>query len=231
MSYINIIGWIASVLTAIIGLPLVINTFLAKKPPKVSLFSWWIYYLGILGFAFFGLVINDLPIVITQIFCGLTTFIFLVQNYIFRLKTTKKLHSNIAFLALSSIVYFLILLTGILFATKLISFSKIISAATYIVIFAGFCVNIAFLPQTLLGIKQKTIKFIPLTFLINLLLLNFAWVIYDFLRLVVEKESSYIPALIFQIIGFLIASLQLFAYFYQLGQQRKINKTFKINWI
>ncbi|MXR13422.1 hypothetical protein DR085_00815 [Mycoplasma flocculare] len=231
MLYIEIIGYIAAFLTAIVGLPLVINTFKTKIPPKVSLLSWWIYYIGILAFALLGLALNDFPLIITQVFCGLITITFLVQYYTFLIKKSEKTQANLAFIGLGIIIYFLILLTLIFYFAKTIPAGKMAPGATYIGIIAGFCVNIAFLPQTLLGIKQKTIKFIPLTFLLNLTLLNIFWIIYEFLKLLVEENSNYLSALIFQIIGFIIAVSQLFVYFYQLSQQRKIEKTFKINWI
>ncbi|VEU71766.1 Uncharacterised protein [Mesomycoplasma ovipneumoniae] len=227
MAYITIIGWIAASLTSIIGLPLVINTFLAKKPPKVSLLSWWIYYLGIFGFALLGFAIRDLQVFIPQVFSGLSTFIFLAQIYIFKAKTTRRQIINFSFLSFALTVFLLILLLGIFFAAK-ISLGNLASYAKYLGIFAGFCVNIAFLPQTLLGIKNKTTKFIPLTFLLNLFLLNFAWLIYFFLQFVIEKNDVYLPSFIFQIIGFLISTIQLVAYFYQIKQQKK---PFKINWI
>ncbi|WP_337899392.1 hypothetical protein [Mesomycoplasma ovipneumoniae] len=227
MTYITIIGWIAASLTSIIGLPLVINTFSAKKPPKVSLLSWWIYYLGIFGFALLGFAIRDLQLFIPQIFSGLLTFIFLAQVYTFKAKTTRKQLINFSFLSLALSVFLLILLLGIFFWAK-ISLGNLASYALYLGIFAGFCVNIAFLPQTLLGIKNKTTKFIPLTFLLNLFLLNFAWLIYFFLLLVIEKNDAYLSSFIFQIIGFLVSAVQLVVYFYQIKQQKK---PFKINWI
>ncbi|WP_044286157.1 hypothetical protein [Mesomycoplasma ovipneumoniae] len=227
MTYITIIGWIAASLTSIIGLPLVINTFLAKKPPKVSLLSWWIYYLGIFGFALLGFAIRDLQLFIPQVFSGLLTFIFLAQVYTFKAKTTRKQLINFTFLSWALLVFLLILLLGIFFWVK-ISLGNLASYALYLGIFAGFCVNIAFLPQTLLGIKNKTTKFIPLTFLLNLFLLNFAWLIYFFLLLVIEKNDAYLSSFIFQIIGFLVSAVQLVVYFYQIKQQKK---PFKINWI
>ncbi|MCN0158152.1 hypothetical protein [Mesomycoplasma ovipneumoniae] len=227
MTYITIIGWIAASLTSIIGLPLVINTFLAKKPPKVSLLSWWIYYLGIFGFALLGFAIRDLQLFIPQVFSGLLTFIFLAQVYTFKAKTTRKQLINFTFLSWALTVFLLILLLGIFFWAK-ISLGNLASYALYLGIFAGFCVNIAFLPQTLLGIKNKTTKFIPLTFLLNLFLLNFAWLIYFFLLLVIEKNDAYLSSFIFQIIGFLVSAVQLVVYFYQIKQQKK---PFKINWI
>ncbi|WP_341517387.1 hypothetical protein [Mesomycoplasma ovipneumoniae] len=227
MTYITIIGWIAASLTSIIGLPLVINTFLAKKPPKVSLLSWWIYYLGIFGFALLGFAIRDLQLFIPQIFSGLLTFIFLAQVYTFKAKTTRKQLINFTFLSWALTVFLLILLLGIFFCAK-ISLGNLASYALYLGIFAGFCVNIAFLPQTLLGIKNKTTKFIPLTFLLNLFLLNFTWLIYFFLLLVIEKNDAYLSSFIFQIIGFLVSAVQLVVYFYQIKQQKK---PFKINWI
>ncbi|MFU0909498.1 hypothetical protein [Mesomycoplasma ovipneumoniae] len=227
MTYITIIGWIAASLTSIIGLPLVINTFLAKKPPKVSLLSWWIYYLGIFGFALLGFAIRDLQLFIPQVFSGLLTFIFLAQVYTFKAKTTRKQLINFTFLSWALLVFLLILLLGIFFWAK-ISLGNLASYVLYLGIFAGFCVNIAFLPQTLLGIKNKTTKFIPLTFLLNLFLLNFAWLIYFFLLLVIEKNDAYLSSFIFQIIGFLVSAVQLVVYFYQFKQQKK---PFKINWI
>ncbi|WP_341515528.1 hypothetical protein [Mesomycoplasma ovipneumoniae] len=217
MTYITIIGWIAASLTSIIGLPLVINTFLAKKPPKVSLLSWWIYYLGIFGFALLGFAIRDLQLFIPQVFSGLLTFIFLAQVYTFKAKTTRKQLINFTFLSWALLVFLLILLLGIFFWVK-ISLGNLASYALYLGIFAGFCVNIAFLPQTLLGIKNKTTKFIPLTFLLNLFLLNFAWLIYFFLLLVIEKNDAYLSSFIFQIIGFLVSAVQLVVYFYQIKQ-------------
>ncbi|WP_337895536.1 hypothetical protein [Mesomycoplasma ovipneumoniae] len=118
MTYITIIGWIAASLTSIIGLPLVINTFLAKKPPKVSLLSWWIYYLGIFGFALLGFAIRDLQLFIPQVFSGLLTFIFLAQVYTFKAKTTRKQLINFTFLSWALTVFLLILLLGIFFWSK-----------------------------------------------------------------------------------------------------------------
>ncbi|QLG43554.1 hypothetical protein [Mesomycoplasma hyopneumoniae] len=231
MHYIDIIGYIASFFTAIVGLPLVINTFIAKQPPKTSLLSWWIYYIGIFFFTLLGLALYDLPLFITQVFCGLITLVFLIQVYTYKLKTEKKKGENLAFIGAGILVYLVILLLFIFYLAEIVPAGQIISAASYLGIIAGFCVNFAFLPQTILGIKQKTIKFIPLTFLVNLATLNIFWIIYEFLQILVNNDNNWLTALIFQIIGLAIATIQILVFFFQLIQQRKTEANFKINWI
>ncbi|MBG0730860.1 hypothetical protein [Mycoplasma sp. 'Moose RK'] len=226
MIFIDIIGWIATILTGTIGLPLVSNTFITKKPPKVSHLSWWIYYFGIFSFAFFGLAVSDLKMIITQVLSGLTTVIFLLQVYFFALKS--RFSQNIIFIVLALLIYAGVLLAGILHVTNVFAQKQLLPASKYLGIISGFCVNIAFLPQTFNGIRQKTLVFIPIFFIINLFLLNLSWVIYESLSL--SSKPDLLTALIFQSIGLLIATIQMIAYFYQIYFIKSKNQPVKINW-
>lgn len=67
MNIIRLIGLVAGVLTTISFLPQVIKTWKEKKTKDISLAMYSIFCLGIFLWVIYGFLINDLPVIATNI--------------------------------------------------------------------------------------------------------------------------------------------------------------------
>ncbi|WP_434336719.1 hypothetical protein [Mesomycoplasma conjunctivae] len=221
---IDVIGWFATVLTAIVGIPMVVDTFRNKKVNHVPILSWWIYYLGIFFYAVFGLLQRSNQIIFTQLFSGLTTTIFISQFSIYK---NANRQISVAAKFSSLITAFLVFASIVAIAIAHFSVKNISSNGVDIVaLLAGLFIGVAFLPQTILGIKNKTLFNIPIFFIVDLVIFNSLWDIFYLLQLGVIPVS----AIVLQSIGLAIAVIQMTFYFIQLFD-KKVNPKLKIVWI
>ena len=84
--YIQLIGIGAGVLTSLSMLPQVIKTFKEKKAEELSLVMILALICGIGGWIWYGILRNDLPIIVTNCFSFLVNIILLF----FRIKYAEK---------------------------------------------------------------------------------------------------------------------------------------------
>lgn len=230
-SIIQVIGYIASFTTAILGIPMVVNTYKNREIKSASIISWWIYFIGVFLYLIVGWQSktkdNDpTPIVITELFNGIITFLFVIL-FSFYLKS-RKISKEFKF---ANIVFSIAMITAIIasvilyFVGQEIKVSKI--GANVLSVLAASFINFAFLPQTIITIKQKKLIHMPFFFVHDLTLLNILWLV--FLGANIDTPG-FIALLVLQIFGLLISLVQGVFYYIQVFD-KKLNPSRKIVWI
>lgn len=223
---IQAIGYLASFTTAILGIPMVVNTYKNREIKSASIISWWIYFIGVFLYLIVGWHSKQTPIVITELFNGIITFLFVIL-FSFYLKS-RKISKEFKF---ANIVFSLVMITAIIaivilyFVVPPIKVSKI--GANVLSILAASFINFAFLPQTIITIKQKKLIHMPFFFVHDLTLLNILWLVFLGAHI---NEDGFIPLVALQVLGLLISLVQGVFYYIQVFD-KKLNPSRKIVWI
>ena len=75
------IGLIAGVLTSIASLPQIIKIIKEKDAQNVSPFMFFVLLLGNFTWCYYGFLLKDIPILVTNAFAVLLDIIMIVLNY------------------------------------------------------------------------------------------------------------------------------------------------------
>jgi len=78
MNFVIFIGLIAALLTTISFLPQIIKTLKTKKTDDISLFMYILLSTGVFLWVVYGLITNDLPVILANAITFLFTLIMLV---------------------------------------------------------------------------------------------------------------------------------------------------------
>ncbi|MEM6522365.1 MAG: SemiSWEET transporter [Bacteroidota bacterium] len=83
MNNIQLIGLLAGILTSISFLPQVIKTWKTKSADDLSLNMFLLFTTGITLWLIYGLIINDLPIILANVFtlCSSGTILYFKLRY------------------------------------------------------------------------------------------------------------------------------------------------------
>ncbi|PAK20980.1 hypothetical protein CJJ23_04535 [Mycoplasmopsis agassizii] len=234
----NVIAWIASISVAITGLPQLVNVLRNKKAEKVNMYSWWLFATAIILFSTWGLMLDSggqqliIAELIAMIITAMTMFAFLHYRKDKVISFKAKLGQQIA-LSIYLIIIFAWTIWFFAVGQKPFADSEAKTAVSSVFANLGPIFSmVAFLPQTIMGIRKKTLYFIPLSFLINLIGFNVLWVLTFALRIQSVKigllpESLLVPYILgtlWQSINLAIALIQ--TTFYGIQIQKK-----KIIWI
>lgn len=225
-STIQAIGWLASFTTAILGIPMVVNTYKNREIKSASIISWWIYFIGVFLYLIVGWQSHTNQIVITELFNGIITFLFVIlfSFYLRSRKISKEFKfANIVF-SLAMIIT-IIAIVILHFVGVKITVSE--AGASVLSILAASFINFAFLPQTIIVIKQKKLIHMPFFFVHDLTLLNILWLV--FLGANIDLPG-FKALLALQVLGLLISLVQGVFYYIQVFD-KKINPSRKIVWI
>ncbi|AHH45217.1 hypothetical protein [Mesomycoplasma bovoculi] len=225
-STIQAIGWLASFTTAILGIPMVVNTYKNREIKSASIISWWIYFIGVFLYLIVGWQSKTDQIVITELFNGIITFLFVIL-FSFYLKS-RKISKEFKF---ANIVFSLAMITTII-AIVILHFAGVTitipdAGAEVLSILAASFINFAFLPQTIIVIKQKKLIHMPFFFVHDLTLLNILWLV--FLGANIDLPG-FKALLALQVLGLLISLVQGVFYYIQVFD-KKLNPSRKIVWI
>lgn len=225
-STIQAIGWLASFTTAILGIPMVVNTYKNREIKSASIISWWIYFIGVFLYLIVGWQSKTDQIVITELFNGIITFLFVIL-FSFYLKS-RKISKEFKF---ANIVFSLAMITTIV-AIVILHFVGVKitirdAGAEVLSFLAASFINFAFLPQTIMVIKQKKLIHMPFFFVHDLTLLNILWLVFLGANI---NAPGFIALLVLQILGFVISIVQGVFYYIQVFD-KKLNPSRKIVWI
>ncbi len=81
LGFINIIGIVAGIFTAVSMLPQLIKTFKKKKSEEISVFMLVILNLGIATWIYYGILRKDNPIIFTNSFSFLVNLTLLLLHF------------------------------------------------------------------------------------------------------------------------------------------------------
>lgn len=233
---IQAIGWLASFTTAILGIPMVVNTYKNREIKSASIISWWIYFIGVFLYLIVGWQSNTDQIVITELFNGIITFLFVIL-FSFYLRS-RKISKEFKF---ANIVFSIAMITAII-AIVILYFAGVKitkpdaeannaeannAGAEVLSIFAASFINFAFLPQTIITIKQKKLIHMPFFFVHDLTLLNILWLVFLGANI---NLPGFKALLALQVLGLLISLVQGVFYYIQVFD-KKLNPSRKIVWI
>ncbi len=84
ISYIEIIGYIAAVLTTVAFVPQVVLVHKTRNTTSISISMFLIFSLGVICWGIYGIILHQLPIILAN---GLT---LLLSLYILYMKMTEK---------------------------------------------------------------------------------------------------------------------------------------------
>lgn len=196
----DVIGYIACVLTVIVGVPQFIKTILTKKVTAVSLPSFVLYYLGcVFWILYVTLTPNKwLPLGLTDIFSCFVLTCTLVAiykySYLTKLEEQKKgkdvkfgyFQSRISPRAFGSILFGLYVIYAVFFVVTFVTqFSlgsnKVLKYIFFVLAFLG--VTVVFLGQTVKTFKTRSTEGLSFGIVFISLLLNSLWEISWILRL------------------------------------------------
>lgn len=223
---IQAIGWLASFTTAILGIPMVVNTYKNREIKSASIISWWIYFIGVFLYLIVGWQSNTNQIVITELFNGIITFLFVIL-FSFYLRS-RKISKEFKF---ANIVFSIAMITAII-AIVILHFAGVTiiipdAGAEVLSILAASFINFAFLPQTIIVIKQKKLIHMPFFFVHDLTLLNILWLVFLGANI---NLPGFKALLALQVLGLLISLVQGVFYYIQVFD-KKLNPSRKIVWI
>ncbi|MFI5452946.1 SemiSWEET family sugar transporter [Pedobacter sp. UC225_61] len=77
----TIIGFSAGILTAISSIPQIVKIFKEKKAQAVSPLMFFVLLAGNLLWCWYGIVLNELPITLTNAFSAVCDILMIVLNY------------------------------------------------------------------------------------------------------------------------------------------------------
>ena len=80
MDYVTLLGLTAGTLTTISFLPQVIKTWRSKSVKDISIGMFLTYCIGILLWIFYGIYINSVPVILTNIVTFTLAFLILVMK-------------------------------------------------------------------------------------------------------------------------------------------------------
>jgi len=80
MDYVTLLGLTAGTLTTISFLPQVIKTWRSKSVKDISIGMFLTYCIGILLWIFYGIYINSVPVIVTNIVTFTLAFLILVMK-------------------------------------------------------------------------------------------------------------------------------------------------------
>lgn len=244
----EITGWIAAILVVIIGIPQLIYILRTRAVEKVSMLSWWGFMTAVLSFSFLGLWLDNKQLVYGELAAIIITTATMVCFVNFR---KDKIYSNnyklLTYLALALYLSATIAITAT--HAYLGSDIKNVTGAPVLANIFSFVApilaTVSFLPQTISGIKNKTLYFLPFGFLTILNAFNIFWII-TFALIIASIDNGTHPrvidgteaeivsgirlalvfSLVFQITSFIIAATQFIFWFIQIKTLKK-----KIIWI
>lgn len=225
-STIQAIGWLASFTTAILGIPMVVNTYKNREIKSASIISWWIYFIGVFLYLIVGWQSKTDQIVITELFNGIITFLFVILfSFYLRSRTISKEFK------FANIVFSIAMITAII-AIVILHFAGVKitipdAGAEVLSILAASFINFAFLPQTIIVIKQKKLIHMPFFFVHDLTLLNILWLVFLGANI---NLPGFKALLALQVLGLLISLVQGVFYYIQVFD-KKLNPSRKIVWI
>ena len=78
MNYVTIFGLTAAALSTISFFPQLLKTWKTKSAKDISLGMFSIFCIGVLFWLFYGILINDLPVIVANIFTFAQAFIILL---------------------------------------------------------------------------------------------------------------------------------------------------------
>lgn len=81
MEFKTIVGIVAGVLTSISSLPQIIKVFKDKKAEAISPFMFFVLLAGNLSWSYYGILLNDWPIICTNIFAAFLDVTMIILNY------------------------------------------------------------------------------------------------------------------------------------------------------
>jgi MtN3 and saliva related transmembrane protein len=84
MSYVTIFGLTAATLSTISFFPQLLKTWKTKSAKDISLGMFSIFCAGVILWLVYGILINDLPVIIANIFTFVQAFIILILKLKYR---------------------------------------------------------------------------------------------------------------------------------------------------
>ncbi|OYD26708.1 uncharacterized protein with PQ loop repeat [Mycoplasma testudineum] len=225
---IEIIGWIAAILIVVVGLPQLVYISKVKKAENLALSSYWIFNLSLLLFSLYGFFLGLSQLVFAELAGSIifsATLFVMIKYWNSNEMSHFKRKLNYALILFILIIIIIISLLHIINfyvdANSLLDQNsnavKVIQAL--LAMFAPFIGTLAFLPQTIKGIKEKNLFSLPFFFVADVFLFNTFWIIVWVLRIhaydlglygnmsFVFKNTS-ILSLILQSVSLIIAALQ-----------------------
>lgn len=84
MDYVKIIGIVAALCTTVAFVPQVIKTWQSKSAKDLSLGMFLLFFVGVCLWLVYGLIINDLPIILANLLTVVLAGIILVFKFIYK---------------------------------------------------------------------------------------------------------------------------------------------------
>lgn len=199
----EIIGWIAAILTVVIGIPQLIKLIKVKSAKDVSLVSNWIFFVGLIMWVIFGsFTVDGNGNKLIQTITANVLSVFVYALLLFFLHKYKEERTNIwttTIVCLASVLVVAIFVIAIVrkdwFITENIQWVAILIGAV-----TGFLTTFAYVPQVWTTFKSKDVENLSLLMIIILIGLNIFWIIYWLTAL----NSSVIMPLVYQCISLVL---------------------------
>jgi len=84
MDYVKIIGLVAALCTTLAFVPQVIKTWQSKSAKDLSLGMFLLFFVGVCLWLTYGLIINDLPIIVANLLTVILAGIILLFKFIYK---------------------------------------------------------------------------------------------------------------------------------------------------
>lgn len=88
--YVQIIGYLASILIPLAFLPQTIKIIKTKQTKGISISSYSIYFIGVIAFLIFAILVQDVPMIICQTINGTFSTIILTLTVYNVMKKKKE---------------------------------------------------------------------------------------------------------------------------------------------
>lgn len=181
------LGWIAAILTILVGLPQLIFIIRTKNVKGISLISFWSFYTSLLFFSLLGLLLISDQLIYTEFVAAIVFGLQMVL--VIKYSEFKNHHIKIkkivsyGLVGLFTVIPFIFMMLHIFrvlgnslvvndkYPSELNSFRQFVSIVGPVISM------LSFLPQTIQGIKNKELHRLPFTFLVILVTFNALWII------------------------------------------------------
>ncbi|WP_027333984.1 PQ-loop domain-containing transporter [Mycoplasma elephantis] len=177
----QVVGWLAAVITVIIGLPQLIKLLKTKNSSGISLISNWLFFIGLICWTTYGSFAfeNGKKLYQTAVPNALSTMVYGMMLFLVY-KYSKNINSK-KIIFIGSLIALLTLLNTISFTIGMIKTDwgfQNQNAKLICSIITGALTTFAFTPQTLQSIIYKDVKNVSIGMMLILVTLNLLWIVF-----------------------------------------------------
>ncbi|WP_027119486.1 PQ-loop domain-containing transporter [[Mycoplasma] testudinis] len=177
------IGWIAAILTILVGLPQLVYIIRTKNVKGMSLPSFWSFFVSLIFFSLLGLLLINDQLAYTEFIAAVVfgiQMVFIIKYWTF--KTHNKIKKIVAY-AFSALFVVINMIFMILHIERVLGVNvadiptSVADFRQFVSIVGPIISMLSFLPQTIKGIRTKQLYHLPFSFVFVLAAFNGLWIV------------------------------------------------------